>query len=583
MCRHPIFRFEMLRQLSIKNFAIVDSVIMEFGEGFNVLTGETGAGKSLIVDAIYFLLGDRINVDMIRQGEERTVVEALFQVPAKGSVVKKLAEWGIDAPYCEILIKRELTRSSGKTKSLVNGEMATASMIAELGESLIDIHGQHEHQAIFNTGKHRSLVDSFGHLGPQLEKVSQAYETLSQLLTEQTRLGGDSREIARRTDLLQFQVQEIEDSSVEKLNEEELLRRFQVMKHAEKISKLVSESQRLLDEEGDGGATGLFSSAVGRLQDASKIDPEMESLVEAAKLTQENLNQLSYDIAKKLDSYSFSEDEYQQVSDEIDALNRLKKKYGDSVADILTFLEKSREELKTLLSREERLKTLGDEIDKAAEQYRQISAQLSVKRAKVGENLASQVQETLKELGLPHAQMGVNVIPLEESASPVVEKGKNLQLSPMGWDKVEFQFSANPGEPLRPLAKVASGGEASRVMLGLKTVLSESDEVPTMIFDEIDTGVGARTAGPVAKLLEKLTKTKQVLSISHLAPIAGLGEHHFKVGKEVKDGKTSIQVKPLTEAERIEELAKMLGGEPVSDTSRLYAQELYAKMRDVKS
>jgi DNA repair protein RecN (Recombination protein N) len=516
---------------------------------------------------------------MIRQGEERTVVEALFQVQPKSSVTKKLAEWGIDAPYGEILIKRELTRASGKTKSLVNGEMATASMIAELGEGLIDIHGQHEHQAIFNIRKHRELVDAFGHLAPQLEKVSQAYEALSHLLTEQTRLGGDSREIARRTDLLQFQIQEIEDSGIEKLNEEELLRRFQVMKHAEKITKLVSEAQRLLDEEGEGGATGLFSTVVGRLQDSARIDPDMEKLVESAKLTQESLNQLSFDLSQKLDGYSFSDSEYSQVSDEIDALNRLKKKYGDNVEDVLKFLERCKEELKTLLSREERLKTLDAEITQAAEQYGLASAKLSAKRVQVGESLASQVQETLKELGLPHAQMGVQVAPTEEAASPVVEKGKTMHLSPIGWDKVEFLFSANPGEPLRSLAKVASGGEASRVMLGLKTVLAESDEVPTMIFDEIDTGVGARTAGPVAMLLDKLTKTKQVLSISHLAPIAGLGEHHFKVSKDVSGGKTSIRVKILAENERIEELAKMLGGEPVSDTSRLYARELYAKMR----
>ncbi len=568
----------MLRQLSIKNFAIVNSVTMEFGEGFNVLTGETGAGKSLIVDAIYFLLGDRINTDMIRLGEERTVVEALFQVQPKSLVTKKLAEWGIDAPYGEILIKRELTKSSGKTKSLVNGEMATAAMIAELGEGLIDIHGQHEHQAIFNIRKHRELIDAFGHLAPQLEKVSLAYEALSQLLTEQTRLGGDSREIARRTDLLQFQVQEIEDSGIEKLNEEELLRRFQVMKHAEKITKLVSEAQRLLDEEGDGGATGLFSTVVGRLQDSARIDPDMEKLVESAKLTQESLNQLSFDLSQKLDGYAFSDSEYTQVSDEIDALNRLKKKYGDTVEDVLKFLERCREELKTLLSREDRLKTLGVEMAQAAEQYGKAAAHLSAKRSQVGESLAAQVQETLKELGLPHAQMGVQVALIEE-VSPVLHKGKTMHLSPIGWDKVEFLFSANPGEPLRSLAKVASGGEASRVMLGLKTVLAESDEVPTMIFDEIDTGVGARTAGPVAALLEKLTKTKQVLSISHLAPIAGLGEHHFKVSKDVNEGKTSIKVKILAENERIEELAKMLGGEPVSDTSRLYAQELYAKMR----
>ena len=552
---------------------------MEFDKGFNVLTGETGAGKSLIVDALYFLLGDRISVDMIRQGEERTVVEALFQAPPKGLVTQKLAEWGIEAPYGEVLIKRELTRASGKTKSLVNGEMATASMIAELGEQLIDIHGQHEHQAIFNISRHRELVDAFGHLSPQLEKVSQAYDQLSHLLNEQTHLGGNAQEIARRTDLLQFQIQEIEDSGVEKINEDDLLRRFLVMKHAEKITTLVSEAKRLLDEDGNGGANGLYSSVVGRLQDAARIDTDMDSMAEAAKLTQETLNQLSVDLTEKLESYSFSEEEYNQISEEIDALNRLKKKYGDSVEAIVKFLDKCREELKTLNSREERLKSLAEEIAQGAEQYRQAASQLSTKRATVGESLASQVQETLKDLGLAHAQMGVQVMPVEDTASPVVEKGQHLNLSPMGWDKVEFLFSANPGEPVRPLAKVASGGEASRVMLGLKTVLAESDEVPTMIFDEIDTGVGARTAGPVAKLLEKLTKTKQVLSISHLAPIAGLGERHFKVTKEVKDGKTSIGLKVLTENERIEELAKMLGGEPVSETSRLHARELFSKMR----
>ncbi len=552
---------------------------MEFGPGFNVLTGETGAGKSLIVDALYFLLGDRINTDMIRAGEERAVVEALFQVTPKSNVVKKLAEWGIDDHDGELLIKREYTRSSGKTRSLINGEMATAAMIAELGESLIDVHGQHEHQAIFNIGKHRQLIDSFGHLAPLLEKTQRAYEELSVLLNEQANLGGDSREFARRVDLLQFQIQEIEDSGVENLNEEELLSRFQIMRHAEKISKLVAEAQRALDEDGNGGAVGLFSTAVGRLQDASKVDPELGKLVESAQLLQEGLNQLSFDVSKKIESYVFSSVEFDELSDQIDALNKLKKKYGSSITEILRFLEQSREELKALSSREERLKTLGSEIEEASEKYRQVSAQLSTKRLKAGEELADQVVGTLKELGLTHAQMGVQVTSIEESGSPVLEKGKTLQMSPLGWDQVEFLFSANPGEPLRPLAKVASGGEASRVMLGLKTVLAENDEVGTMVFDEIDTGVGARTSGAVASLLSKLTKTKQVLSISHLAPIAGLGDHHFKVSKDVSGGKTFIQVKPLTETERIDELAKMLGGEPVSDASRVYARELYVKMR----
>jgi DNA repair protein RecN (Recombination protein N) len=569
----------MLRQLSIKHFAIVDSVILEFGPGFNVLTGETGAGKSLIVDALYFLLGDRIDPGMLREGEDRAVVEALFQVPSEGPVVHKLAEWGIDVPSGEILIKREYSGSSGKTRSFVNGGMATAAMVSGIGEWLVDIHGQHEHQGIFNIGRHRQLIDSFAKLRPLLDKTAQAYQVLSDLLLEQSRLGGDSREVARRTDLLQFQVQEIEAAGLESLNEEEMTARYQVMKHSQKISKQVAEAQTILDEEGGKGVTGLFGSAVGRLQDAARLDPGLERTVAEANALQEGLNQLSFDIAKRLEDYSFSEEEYEELGDRIDHLNQMKKKYGDSIADILVYLEKGRAELKALLGREERLRSLGSEIESAAEKYRSAAVQLSSKRLKSGNDLAAQVKEVLKELGLTHAQMGVQVTIQEDTTSPVVEKGKPVQLSVSGWDKVEFLFSANPGEPLRPLAKVASGGEASRVMLALKTVLAGSDEVGTLIFDEIDTGVGARTASAVAQLLSRLSENKQVLSISHLAPIAGLGDHHFKVSKEVARGKTSIGVKPLIEAERIEELAKMLGGEPVSDVSRVHAKELYARMR----
>jgi DNA repair protein RecN (Recombination protein N) len=569
----------MLRQLSIKNFAIVDSVTMEFGPGFNVLTGETGAGKSMIVDALYFLLGDRIGADMLRAGEERAVVEAFFQVPPHGFVVNKLAEWGFLASKGEVLVKREFSRASGRTRSFVNGEMATAAMIAELGDWLVDIHGQHEHQAIFNVGRHRQLIDSFGRLGPLLDKTAEAYKDLSGLLQEQSRLGGDAREIARRTDLLQFQAQEIGASGLEDLNEEELLGKYQRMKQADKISKQALEAQRLLDEAGDGGVTGQFGTVVARLQDAAKLDPELDKMVDTAKTLQEGLNQLSFDLSRKLESYSFSGAEFQELSDRIDGFNGLKKKYGDSVGEILRYWGLILEELKNLLGREERLKILAGEIANAAGRYREAASQLSAKRLAAGEELSKQVEETLRELGLTHAQLGVEVTPQEDDASCVVEKGNGLAISPQGWDKVEFMFSANPGEPLRPLAKVASGGEASRVMLALKTVLAESDEVSTLIFDEIDTGVGARTASTVAALLQYLSKSKQILCVSHLAPIAGVGEYHYQVVKKVEKGKTSTYVNRLTDEARIEELARMLGGEPVSETSRSHAKELYVRMR----
>jgi DNA repair protein RecN (Recombination protein N) len=334
-----------------------------------------------------------------------------------------------------------------------------------------------------------------------------------------------------------------------------------------------------LDEEGRGGVTGLFGPVVSRLGDAAKLDPELEKMVGTAKTLQEQLNQFSLDLAQKLETYSFDESEFQEISDRIDGLNSLKKKYGDSVQEILQYFTQIKDELKTLLGREDRLKGLGQEIEKAGEKYRQAASQLSVKRTQSGKELVRQVQDALKELGLTHAQMGVEVTLVEEPTSPVLEKGMPMSLSPHGWDRVEFLFSANPGEPLRPLAKVASGGEASRVMLALKAVLAESDEVPTLIFDEIDTGVGARTAPAAAALLTRLSNSKQILCISHLAPIAGLGENHFQVSKKIGDGKTSIRVNRLPENERIEELAKMLGGEPVSETSRTHAKELYARMR----
>jgi len=568
----------LLRQITIKNFAIVDSVTMEFGPGFNVLTGETGAGKSLIVDALYFLLGDRIAADMLRSGEERAMAEALFQVSVKSPAAKKISEWGIETPGGEILIKREFNRASGKTRSFLNGEMATASMIEELSELLIDIHGQHEHQAIFNVSRHRQLVDAFGHNSSGLEKVQKAYQVLADLLAEQKRLGGDAKAIARRTDLLSFQVQEINDAGIANLNEEELLQKFQLFKYSEKIVKQLTEAQRSLDEEGEGGSTGLFGTVVSRLQDSAKLDPSLESFLAESKALQEGLNQLSFDLSRKLESYTFSENEYQELSDRIDELNTLKKKYGDSVPEILKYHESIEEELKTLLSREVRLKTIAQEIEEAAGKYRKAAHDLSQNRLKVGKSLALQVQESLKELGLSHAQLNVEIKPVEESDSPVIENGIHLQISPLGWDRVEFLFSANPGEPLRPLAKVASGGEASRVMLGLKTILAESDDVPTLIFDEIDTGVGARTAPAVATLLTHLSRSKQVLCISHLAPIAGLGDWHFQVAKSIQNGKTSVSVNRLTESQRIEELAKMLGGEPISETSISHAKELYARM-----
>jgi len=564
----------VLRHLSVQNFAIVDRVDLEFEPGLNVLTGETGAGKSLLVDALYFLLGDRLDPGILRTGEEKATAEALFQLEPSSPAIAKLSDWGLEAPGGEILLKREFNRSSGKTRSFVNGSLATAAMVSELADFLVDLHGQHEHQAIFNVGRHRRLVDASGHLEKPLQSVSEAYRSLSGLLGERTRLGGDAKEAARRQDLLAFQVNELESAGLESLDEESILREYQALKHAGRITDSLREAQDSLDGAAGGGAASLAGQALNRIQDCAKLDPSLEPLVETARQAQETLNQLSYDLSRRLESGGYSEDQFRDLSERVDLIHTLKKKYGESLGEVRGYLGRARFELDDLQNREGRLKAVQADIDQAAEVYRSAASDLHVQRVKAGRKLTGQVKELLEELGLPGARLEVAVEAQEQPDSPVSDKGKRLALSPQGWDKVEFQFSANPGEPLRPLAKVASGGEASRVMLALKAALADSDEVPVLVFDEIDTGVGARTAPAVGRVMEDLAARKQLLCISHLAPLAGLGNCHYQIRKQVSEGKTFTLVKRLQGEERVEELAKMLGGERVSEASLRHAREL---------
>jgi DNA repair protein RecN (Recombination protein N) len=564
----------MLRQLSVQNFAIVDRVDLEFEPGFNVLTGETGAGKSLLVDALYFLLGERLDPSVLRSGAEKASAEALFQMKPSSPALAKVAEWGFDTQDGEILLRREYSRSSGKTRSTVNGSLATASMASELADLLVDLHGQHEHQAIFNVGRHRRLVDTFGSLEKALERTASAYRTLANLLDEKNKLGGDARDAARRQDLLSFQVQELESAGLDVLDETTLQNDYQAAKHAGKLTELLTTIQDALDGGVGGGATNLQGLVVARLQEASRLDESMGSIADQARLAQESLNQLSFDVSRRLEMLGASENRLAELADQIDRLHTLKKKYGDSLNEVRAYLDSARQEWSTLQGREERLKNLDAEINAAAKIYASAAETLSAGRVKAGVALAAEIQKLLSDLGLSGAKLDVRVEPLEQPGSPVLKKQLPMALSASGWDQVEFQFAANPGEPMRPLAKVASGGEASRIMLALKAALAGADDVATLVFDEIDTGVGARTASAVGKVMAMLAKEKQVLCISHLAPLARLGLVHYRVLKEVLGGKTFTRVESLAGQDRVEELARMLGGEPVTEASRRHALEL---------
>lgn len=563
----------MLRHLTVQNFAIVDKVDLTFEWGFNVLTGETGAGKSLLVDALYFLLGGRLDPALLRSGEDKAVAEALFQLDLGSPALAKMNEWGLPAPEGEILLRREYAKSSGKTRSTLNGSLATAAMVAELGDLLLDLHGQHEHQAIFVVSSHRRLVDAFGALDADAASVGEAYRVLAALLDEKRKLGGDERDAARREDLLAFQVGELSAAGLEELDETAFQSAYQTARHAEKITESLRLARQAL-EEGSGGAIGALGAAASALRDASRVDPTLEDWLKRAQELQEALNQLSFEVSRRLEAGEATAEDLQTLTERMDSLHTLKKKYGNTLEDVRAYYASIQGELDALRHRGERLKVLGNEIEKAAEAYRAAASRLSAARGKAGARLASETRKLLSDLGLEGAKLEVVVAPQEEADSPVTVAGKGAALSPHGWDTVEFLFSANPGEPLRPLAKVASGGEASRVMLALKAALAKADEVPTLVFDEIDTGVGARTASAVGKVMGRLAKGKQVLCISHLAPLAALGKSHSRVLKETRDGKTFTRVEKLAGRERVEEVARMLGGEPLTAASRKHALEL---------
>jgi DNA repair protein RecN (Recombination protein N) len=569
----------MLARLLIRNFALVESTVLDLKEGFNVLTGETGAGKSMLVDALTFLLGDRMSADSLRTGEDRALVEAIFQLEPGSAAMARLTEWGIPVPGGELLVKREFTRSAGRTRSTVNGEMATAAMVAELGDLLVDIHGQHEHQAIFNVGRHRRLVDAFGHLDPLLERTAARCSALGALLEERSRLGGDAKDIARRADLLAFQRNELEAAGVEGLDEEGLKREYLRLKNAEKTAGLLSGAAALLNpDEGEEGVSGRAGKAAGLLSEAARTDPGLEALAVELRELQSSAARISSEMVRRAEGCVFDEERFREVAQRMDLLNTLKKKYGNTLEEVRRYLRDVRQELATLSRREERLKELGREVSAASDAYAREAAALSGAREKAGNRLSAEVQTVLRDLGLPDARLAASVAPQEEAGSPVERDGVPMALSEQGWDRVEFTFSANPGEPLRPLQKTASGGEASRVMLALKAVLAGSDETPTLIFDEIDTGVGGRTAPAVGALLERLANGKQVVCISHLAPIASRGESHLRVVKTQAGSRTMVGIERLEGKSRLEELARMMSGD-VSETSLRHAREMYEKVR----
>ena len=581
----------MLAELTITNFAIVEKLYLCFAPGFNVLTGETGAGKSIIIDAVSAVLGGRIGSEEVRAGADRAQVEGLFLLePTMQAALRPLLRQnGLEGDDDETLILAREIRASGRTIARVNGRAVTVGLLREIGQQLVDIHGQSEHLSLLRTREHLGLLDRYAGLEAQRRAVTERVRELRRVRQELASLLRDERELARRADLLAYQVDEITAARLEIGEEKELAQERIRLANAERIAALIVKVTDALHEgtEGQLSVADLLGNAYRNLAELTRIDASLQPHHQATEALAAQAEELVCDLRTYLGGIEFSPARLQVVEDRLDLIYRLKRKYGDSIADVLAFAEQAARELETITHSEERVEELEARQEALLREIGALAADLSRQRREAADRLAADIEAELDDLQMAHTRFAAA---FEQADDPegVFVGNRRLAFDANGVDRVEFLISPNPGEPLKPLVRIASGGETSRLMLALKTVLSQADETPTLIFDEIDQGIGGRVGGIVGRKLWGLaggnTATSlahQVLCITHLPQLAGFGDAHFRVRKEVSGERTTTDVQRITGEERVEELSQMLG--IVTGTTRQSAREILEQVARVKS
>ncbi len=546
----------MLRLLHIENIAVIEQAEIVFEDGFNVMTGETGAGKSIVIDAISAILGERAYRDMIRTGTSRAAVRAIFdRVPE----LPWFAENGV--PYdAETDIRRELT-ADGKNLCRVNGTAVTVGVLKKLGVQLINIHGQHDSAALFDEAQHLTVLDSFAEDEAERAAYAERYEAVRALRREIDRLSMDESEKLRRMESLQYQIDELTKAHLRPGEEEELEARRKLMQNAEKLSDGLHEASACLDGDSqtDGAAT-LLGQAERALARLARIDDQLAPLQETVADLMYRVRDCAEQVAEQVDALSFSEAELDDVEQRLDILHRLHRKYGPTCEEMLAYLEKAKNELDEIEFSSDRVEQLKKKLRAAEQTAQEAALVLRERRKRAGEQLSARICSELAELDMKKVEFSCVFTETE--------------LTPLGADAVAFYMTANAGEALKPLSKVASGGELARIMLALKNVLAERDRVPTLIFDEVDTGVSGRAAQRVAEKLLAVSRTKQVLCVTHLPQLAALADTHFRIAKREADGRTYTSVTPLDFEGRRQELARIIGGANITETTLQSAGEM---------
>ncbi len=551
----------MLSLLHIENIALIEGADIQFDPGFNVLTGETGAGKSIVVDSISAVLGERTSRELIRTGAKSALVHAVF------TGIPKL-EWfennGVSQEEDELLLQREI-QTDGRNACRVNGKLVTVSQLRELGRQLLNIHGQHDGQQLLDPSCHLGYLDRFGHTQPLLEEFQQSYRALSELRRQISALEMDEAERSRRVDTLTYQIKELERADLKPGEDEELDQRKNLLRSAGKLMEAVQAAEFALNGDDEArGAVALIGEAEGEIHGVARYSDQMAALSE--RLTQ--LRCLADDVAEQLrdmgEELNFSPEELDELESRLDTLYRLKKKYGPTVADMLDYLEQCRKELDQIQYADDTIARLEKKLKQAREEAKEKAKCLSQARQAAAQQLQTRVQEELGQLDMPKVRFQTEFSP----------KAGAWAMDETGADEVQFLMSANVGEALKPIQKVASGGELARIMLALKNVLAEDDGIGSLVFDEVDTGVSGRAAQKVAEKMAQVARHKQVLCVTHLPQIAAMADTHFSVEKGERKGRTYTQVVRLDREKRTQELARLIGGTAVTPALLSSAGEL---------
>lgn len=550
----------MLSSLHVKNLALIQEAEVEFGSGLNILTGETGAGKSILIGSINLALGKKLSREMIREGADSALVELVFDTE-NPKVEQALKEMEIESLHGQVLIVRKITGSRSISK--INGETCTTAQVRRIASLLLDIHGQHEHQSLLYTDRQLEILDAYGkeEIDPLRARVREAFRQWKELRDSLKEYELDEDARMREISFLEFEIREIDDAQLRDGEDETLEQAYRKMSNARNIVQALA-AVRAMTGDGEGQSAGeQIGRAVRELSQIAGMDESLQQMQSSLLTIDDLLNDFNRELAGYMEEFTFSEEEFYETEKRLDEINRLKAKYGDSIPAIRRYQEEKQEKLEKMLHFEEQKEKLQKEEEKARQTLEECSQELSGIRCKYAGRLSKSIEEGLKDLNFLHVIFQIQF-------------GRTAQYTENGFDTIEFRISTNPGEPVKALAKVVSGGELSRIMLAIKTILADRDETESLIFDEIDTGISGRTAQMVSEKMAQIGRRHQVLCITHLPQIAAMADQHFEIRKDVVDQDTVTRIHALDEESSVRELARMLGGAKITDSVLANAEEM---------